>query len=663
MRDRKLFKETPWLAEANTRITGFSPIDLGLMVGLNLPMMLIHFYFKWIRVNLYGEFDGIIDIFEVLKSDLLFHCVYIILVFLVLNLCKTIIFKVISFLLVQLFGIIVLLLEVSAHNYYMLTGGVLNYDLLAYALKNIAELKVIATSTNNTWVTMFFSFSILPLLLGPWLFAYFIAKKEETIKKIFWFSFVPNKKWSTLILSVVILMLIFTPSLTNKNMLFTKNLVFHLLHTYYENNFSNEKISLEAKWKQPTNSMLEHHLSVKKKNLVLIVLESTRADATSLYNSDLQTTPFLKTLSESSILIEKMFSVVPHTSKSLLAIHCGIEPKATVGVEESEEDGIPVKCLPELLNEAGYRTVFFQTATEHFENRRALVTNFGHSEFYSGNKLPKQNYQLTNYFGYEDKILLKPSKKWHQKKMKDDPNSPFMVTYLTNTTHHDYTLPSTHRYQWFHSNQFFNKYLNAVNYLDSFLEKLIQQYKDLGLYDNTMFIFVGDHGEGFREHQIYGHSNIIYREGIHVPFMIHDPNRFQKGLRMKGIHFQPDILSTIIDLLNFKLLDSVHRGLSIFEEQKDRAVYSHCWTHNTCLGRHDKFFKYIHFFNKKTDEFYAIDSDPEEAKNIYSTTSKALLNKWKNKALSWYHNNHEFYQTYKAHKLTSKSKNTSDSPL
>ncbi len=663
MRNHKLFKKNPWLAKERTRITGFSPIDLGLLFGLSMPMMLVHFYCKWVRVSFYGKFDGIIDVFEVLKSDLLFHCGYIIFVFLILNLSKTIKFKVIFFLLLQFFGIFVLLLELSAHSYYMLTGGMLNYDLLVYALKNIGKLRAIVASTNDMLVTALLSLGVFLLLFGPWLLAYFIATKIETIKKKLWFNVLPNKRWSILILSSLILILILTPPLTSKNILFTKNLVFHLAHTYYENNFSNERASLEKKWKQPVGSMLEHHLSAKKKNLVFFILESTRTDATSLYNPDLKTTPFLKKLSERSLLIEKMFSVVPHTSKSLLAIHCGIEPKATVEIEESEENGIPVKCLPELLNEIGYRTVFFQTATEHFENRRSLVANFGHSEFYPGNKLSKQNYQRTNYFGYEDKILLKPSREWHEKRMKNDPQSPFMVTYLTNTTHHDYTLPSTHRYQWFHPNRFFNKYLNAVNYVDLFLTKLIQQYKDLNLYKNTIFVFVGDHGEGFREHQIYGHSNIIYREGIHVPFMVHDPSRFQKGLRVGGRHFQPDILPTIVDLLNFKLLNSVHRGLSIFEEKKDRFVYSHCWSRNTCIGRHGKLFKYIHFFNKKPDELYVADSDPAELNNIYSTTPKKLIEEWKNKTLNWYQNNHEFYRTYKTHKLTKKAGGVSENPL
>ena len=660
--NNKLFWKNPWLGREKIRTTGFSPIDLGLIFGLNIPMIIIHFYFKWIRVSSYGEIDNIIDIFEIFKTDLLLHCIYILFVLATLTFFKNITLKVVSFIALQLLGIIILLLEISAHNYYMITGSMLNYDLLEYALKNIKELKSIVTSMTNFFVVPLFLGSILILLLGPWILAYFITIRENKIQKLFLFNLLPRKRWSTLTLVLIILVLIFTPPLTNKNILFTKNLFFHLAETYYENIFMNENTT-QGEWKQPKDSVIEHHLTAIKKNLVLIILESTRSDATSIYNPELKTTPFLKELSKKSLLIENMFSVVPHTSKSLLAINCGIEPKATVGVEESEDNGIPIKCLPTLLNKVGYQTVFFQTATEYFENRRAMIANFGYSEFYPGNKLPKYNYQPTNYFGYEDYILLEASKKWHKKNMKNNATKPFMVTYLTNTTHHNYALPGTHRYQWFHSDKYFNKYLNTVNYVDTFLAKLIQQYKDLGLYNKTIFIFVGDHGEGFREHNIFGHSNIIYREGIQVPFLVHDPTRFKTGLKVSGTHFQPDILPTIIDLLNFRLLNSVHRGKSIFKKRKNYSVYAHCWSKNTCVGRHNKNYKYIHFFNKKPDEFYNLKLDPYELKNIHSVTPHEFLNKWKTQILNWYKNNHKFYETYKTHKLTNKTKNLDHNPL
>ena len=654
MKEHSLFQNNPWL-QRKRRVTGFSPVDLGFVFGLIVPMMAIHFYLKWTRVSLYGEIDGILDMIEIFKFDLLFHFSYILLIFASLSFCKRVQTKILTSLLLEFVGVSVLLLEFCAHNYYMVTGSMLNYDLLEYTLENIGELRSVLLSTGSLFTALVFFIVFAAVVTCPWVVAYLIAVRKKTRNALPWFSFLPHKRWVGLGLGLATLILLFIPSLTGRNILFTRNLIFHLAQTYYENHFREGGASLDA-WRQPRGATLEYHLAVRQKNLVLIILESTRSDATSLYNPDIKTTPFLEELGKKSLVMENAFAVVPHTSKSLVAIHCGTEPKVTTKIEEAEKNGIPLKCLPELLGEVGYRTAYFQTATEHFQNRRGLVANFGYAEFYPGNRLPKENYQPTNYFGYEDRILLGPSQRWHEKKLKTDPQKPFMVTYLTNITHHNYSLPSTHRYRWFHPNGYYNRYLNAVHYVDSFLADLIQQYKDLGLYHNTVFVFIGDHGEGFREHDIYGHSNIVYREGLQVPFMIHDPIRFKVGLRSHQISFQPDVLPTIVDLLDLRLVNSAHRGLSVFKEKKDRAIYASCWNQNVCVSRQDHHFKYIHFFKKKPDEFYDLRRDPLESENIDSKVSPEVISEWKTKTLNWYSNNQKFYKMYQVSELASKKK-------
>src|SRR3954468_712725 len=102
----------------------------------------------------------------------------------------------------------------------------------------------------------------------------------------------------------------------------------------------------------------------QKRNVVLIHLESTRAQSVTPYNEDLETTPFLDKLARSSLLIERAHVVVPRSSKSSVAVNCGIEPPLYPG-PEFEPDGIPVPCLPSLLNEQGYGTVFFASTSNN----------------------------------------------------------------------------------------------------------------------------------------------------------------------------------------------------------------------------------------------------------------------------------------------------------
>jgi hypothetical protein len=77
--------------------------------------------------------------------------------------------------------------------------------------------------------------------------------------------------------------------------------------------------------------------------------------------------------------------------------------------------------------EQRYSTAFFQSSTENFEN---LVENFGYAEYYPLEALDEdyiEGFERSNYFGYEDDIMLRPSKEWLRKQRAH----PFMVTYFT----------------------------------------------------------------------------------------------------------------------------------------------------------------------------------------------------------------------------------------
>ncbi|MEW3744795.1 sulfatase-like hydrolase/transferase, partial [Pseudomonas aeruginosa] len=80
---------------------------------------------------------------------------------------------------------------------------------------------------------------------------------------------------------------------------------------------------------------------------MVIVVESMRLSATSLGDPELDTTPFLADLARRSTVARQAYTVVPHTSKALTAIHCGIEPPLDTKLTESEPAGIPNRCLPE----------------------------------------------------------------------------------------------------------------------------------------------------------------------------------------------------------------------------------------------------------------------------------------------------------------------------
>lgn len=376
----------------------------------------------------------------------------------------------------------------------------------------------------------------------------------------------------------------------------------------------------------------------ERRNVVLVLLESTRASAVTPYNQDLATTPYLDELSESSLMAETAYSTVPSTSKSLIAAECGTEPPLTMQIPRMlDSGGLPRPCLAELLREEGYNTVFYENATEEFEDRGELVKSFGYEDFYPLEYLEEEGYtegfERANYFGYEDDVLLQPSREW----LRDNSSEPFLATYETITPHDQYLAPDRYGHKDFSEDDEFDRYLNSVRYLDFFIKNLMDQYKELGLYEDTVFVFYGDHGEGFGEHGMSGHGHILYEEGTRIPLIVHDPGRFESGERVREPVSQLDIAPTVLDLLGYEV-PGEYPGVSLFrppgEQARERALNFSCAEDEQCLARLEGGEKYIHDFDEP-DELYDLSEDPQEENDLAGNLSEAEKEERRSELLRW----------------------------
>lgn len=375
------------------------------------------------------------------------------------------------------------------------------------------------------------------------------------------------------------------------------------------------------------------------RNVVVITLESQRSAAT-LQDVKRPVTPVLDELAEASIRPERGYSVLPHTSKALTAIHCGIAPPLDSDNSEADPDGLPAKCLPALLKEEGYATSFFQSATERFERRRGTARNLGFQDFTSVDQMKSSGFHRANYFGYEDDIMLAPERTWLEK----NGDQPFMLSMLTVTGHHDYALTGYPRID-FVDNPMLNNYLNGIHYQDRFVGKVIEMFKELGLYENTVFVVVGDHGEGFGEHQVFQHDDTIYEEGIHIPFLIHDPQR--AGEVIEGPANQLAVLPTVVDLLGFTLESDAAYQPSLVSGESQGPVVSTCYARGKCTAVLDGDMKLIHHFDDRRDEVFNVALDPHETNDLIVQTDPAWLAGMRDIALRWYMDTENSYAAYR----------------
>lgn len=354
----------------------------------------------------------------------------------------------------------------------------------------------------------------------------------------------------------------------------------------------------------------------ERMNVAMVLLESVRSRSVTPYNEDIATTPFMDELAAESLMAERAYAVVPGTSKSLIAIECGVEPPLVGGIPEMlDSGGLPQECLADLLAEHGYNSVFFENATEEFQRRGDLVRAFGYEDFYPLERLEEEGYtegfQRANYFGYEDDVLLEPSRDW----LTENSEEPFLASYETITPHHEYLAPDTYGIEDFAEDDELNRYLNSVRYVDFFLRNLFEQYRELGLYEDTIFVVYGDHGEAFGEHGKTGHGNVVYEEATEIPLLVHDPrNPEPNRVEVPANHL--DLAPTILDLLGYEPQNVGYTGESLYSLSEERPLNFACEDDEVCLARIEGDLKLIHYFGESPDELYDLAEDPLEQNDL-----------------------------------------------
>jgi lipoteichoic acid synthase len=615
------------------------------LLSLLVPFVVYDLALKGALVLSRPENPGLGGGFGLMRSDLLFSAAYVLLWVSLFAVARRGVFRLIVVGLFHVVTVLVALLATSAYQYFRVTGSTLDAGYL-YLWYNTPEgtWDVIASELTPGLLALV-TFILAYALLGPLLVTRLVtrwrgwpdadgAPAEEVswlrvfgvglaVYALFSFSLLPGGES------------------TGASKSFARDSLVNLAVTGTEVAESEELRALATDTATEEAPPLPEEASLastgsEKRNVVMIFLESTRAKATTPYNEGLETTPFMDELAKSSLLVEQAYTVVPHTHNAITATTCGVEPPLDrwgTMMLGAVSDSVHSTCLTELLEEQGYRSVFFMSHEPTFERSPDIIKNLGYEEFYSTEDMDKEGFEQTNYFGYEDDIMLEPSEEW----LKEHKDEPFLATYLTSAPHHDYLAPQE-RYgrKEFTDNDLVNRYLNSVRNQDFFLKNLFEQYKKLGLYEDTVFVILGDHGEGFGEHDRFQHNSVPYQEGLRIPMLVHDPRQFQDGATLSGPVNQLDILPTVADLLGYEIDGGDYSGGSFLRPlSKNRTFMFSCWNESGCLASLKGTEKYIYHFDDQPDELFDLSEDPVERRNLIGQQSSEEVEQRRRDLLEW----------------------------
>jgi len=386
----------------------------------------------------------------------------------------------------------------------------------------------------------------------------------------------------------------------------------------------------EATRRIPTFDQMEISVSplshAVNHNVVIVVLEGVQYAHTSLAQSESELTPYLRTLAQQGVEFSKMRSSMPHTTKALFALLTGRYPSGSQDLAEAVPVSKPYAALVTILKrELNFRTAFFQSAKGSFEGRPGLVANLGFEQYHAREDLDDDD-SFVGYLGCDEFAMIEPIAKWIKR---DD--RPFLLTFLCSVTHDPYEIPERFGVQ---ANELLDRYKQAISYTDKFIAALDHEVAKLSPREETIFCVVGDHGEAFGEHGLFGHERIAFEEALRVPWVMRAESLIKPATRITKSVSSVDVTLTVLGLHGFDVRSAHFDGTDVLRpDAGNRRAYFSCWMQEGPLGFVAGSRKFIYDSTTRSVSVYELDVDALELSP--QTLSQERSEKIKGQILRW----------------------------
>jgi arylsulfatase A-like enzyme/cytochrome c-type biogenesis protein CcmH/NrfG len=374
-------------------------------------------------------------------------------------------------------------------------------------------------------------------------------------------------------------------------------------------------------------------------NLLLITVDTTRADRLSCYGYKKAITPYLQGLADAGVVFDNAQSCVPITLPSHATILTGLKPpehSVRVNGETALPESIPT--LAEVLKANGYATgaVIASSVMEH-----SFGLNRGF-DFYEDKLDKKDSVPRDQLKTIEDRqhapyrhggTQARISCEWIEKQVNSADKKPWFLW----SHFYDPHAPYNPHDRLFGAHFKERPYDAEISFMDMMIGKILETLAKYEQKENTLVVVVGDHGEGLGDKGELSHCYFIYKATQHVPLIMAWKGKIQPGLRAGAAVSLADLMPTILDLLaveqkvykpkkdirNRQIEDAGKRSFASAvhgETIADRPCYMETlWPYYAegwapLFGLIDENKKII---RAPTPELYDLKVDPHENNNIY----------------------------------------------
>jgi phosphoglycerol transferase MdoB-like AlkP superfamily enzyme len=261
-----------------------------------------------------------------------------------------------------------------------------------------------------------------------------------------------------------------------------------------------------------------------------------------------------------------------YTLKSLTGTLCGIPPLLS-DFNSEYMSNFYQPCLPNIFNAmnvmertdepAGpyntsqWQSYFFMTATNKYDNSDHLMMRFGYPEDHTiGTEYLRADSARhgpvkvpdTNYFGFEEDHLEAYIRDAFVSA--EENNERVFLTHLTSTTHHQFVMPQSEEMVPLGNGiEDISKYTNTEGYVDKWLGKILNVLDEQGVANETLVVFVGDHGLSMPDNDVVSTYYNPSRANNHVPLVLSHPKlpAFDVNDPVSSLQIVPTILDMLIE--------------------------------------------------------------------------------------------------------------------
>jgi arylsulfatase A-like enzyme/cytochrome c-type biogenesis protein CcmH/NrfG len=367
-------------------------------------------------------------------------------------------------------------------------------------------------------------------------------------------------------------------------------------------------------------AMFSTAASAAEPNLVLVTIDTARADRFGFLGSERGLTPNLDALAKQSLVFTHAYAQAPLTTVSHATILTGTHPPYHRVNDFGISIPAPIPTVAELLKARGYQTAAF-VGSIILDAKSAMAPGFdrGFDVYDAGYKRRRKGDDRFKTMERRAKQVVQRAVAWLSKR---DKKRPFFLWVHVYDPHYPYEAPAPYSIKYRRE-----RYDGEIAYTDAAMGTLLTALRTSRVLSEAGLIITADHGEALGQHGEHTHGVFLYDDTIHIPLLVKPPaHTSSQDVAVRVSH--TDILPTFLQWAQAPVPPHV-QGRSLVElaseeDPDDRPSYAETDYPRRAFGWSSlgalRIGKYL-YINAPKRELYDLDADPQASRNLAATSA------------------------------------------